>query len=111
MPIGSLLGGALGGVIGLRATLLVSALGSIAACLWVYFSPVRQQREQRQIPPEQIIMPGPGRLESKQIPVSSQCDRHRLPRASLRCKRTRGMYPFRGRAPRAALRSGRVRAP
>jgi Na+/melibiose symporter-like transporter len=48
MPIGSLLGGALGEVIGLRATLLVAAIGSTASFLWVYFSPVRQLREQPQ---------------------------------------------------------------
>lgn len=65
MPIGSLIGGALGGMIGLRATLLVSALSSITACLWVYFSSVRQLREQ----PEQTITPGPSRSEPEQLPV------------------------------------------
>jgi MFS family permease len=41
MPIGALLGGFLGQFIGLRPTLLVGAIGSLLAVLWVYFSPVR----------------------------------------------------------------------
>jgi predicted MFS family arabinose efflux permease len=45
MPIGALLGGALGSTIGLRAALLVSAIGSSLAFLWVYFSPLRRLRE------------------------------------------------------------------
>lgn len=40
VPLGALLGGVLGTVIGLRLTLLVGAIGSIAAVLWVLFSPV-----------------------------------------------------------------------
>ncbi|MEJ8766957.1 MFS transporter [Oceanobacillus sp. HCA-5259] len=39
-PLGALLGGALGTIIGLRLTLVVGGLGSIAAVLWVLFSPV-----------------------------------------------------------------------
>jgi MFS family permease len=45
MPIGALLGGFLGQFIGLRTTLLVGALGSLLAILWVYFSPVRALHE------------------------------------------------------------------
>ncbi len=44
MPIGAVIGGILGGAIGLRETLLVSAVGSLAACLFVVFSPVRRLR-------------------------------------------------------------------
>jgi len=44
-PMGALLGGALGATIGLRATLVVSGLGILAACLWVFRSPVRTLRE------------------------------------------------------------------
>jgi MFS family permease len=44
IPLGSLLGGALGGTIGLRSTLLVSALALLGAPLWVWFSPVRKLR-------------------------------------------------------------------
>jgi predicted MFS family arabinose efflux permease len=42
IPLGSFIGGILGSVIGLRATLVVGALGFLVAPLWVYFSPVRQ---------------------------------------------------------------------
>ena len=47
MPIGALLGGALGSTIGLRPALLISATGSSLAFLWVYFSPLRGLREVR----------------------------------------------------------------
>jgi MFS family permease len=46
LPIGSLIGGALGGAIGLRPTLFVSAFGGLLAPLWTLFSPVRSLREQ-----------------------------------------------------------------
>ncbi len=46
MPIGSLIGGLLGEIIGLRPTLWIGAAGSLLAFLWVYFSPVRHLREQ-----------------------------------------------------------------
>jgi MFS family permease len=46
MPIGSLLGGLLGEVIGLRMTLLVAALGGFLAVLPVLFSPVRHLKTQ-----------------------------------------------------------------
>lgn len=40
MPIGALIGGLLGMALGLRPTLLLGALGSVLASLWLYFSPV-----------------------------------------------------------------------
>jgi MFS family permease len=46
IPIGALAGGFLGDAIGLRATLLVSALGGGLACLWVLLSPVSRLRAQ-----------------------------------------------------------------
>lgn len=46
IPIGALLGGALGDAIGLRPTLVVMALGEFLAPLWVLFSPVRELKEQ-----------------------------------------------------------------
>lgn len=45
-PMGALLGGALGEIIGLRATLAVGGLGTLLAFLWIFFSPVRQLSEQ-----------------------------------------------------------------
>lgn len=41
MPLGALLGGALGGPLGLRTTIGLGALITAAAFLWVLFSPVR----------------------------------------------------------------------
>jgi MFS family permease len=56
MPIGALIGGALGGVIGLRPTLWVAAIAGLVSPLFVIFSPVRRQHE---IPGEKIIDPTP----------------------------------------------------
>src|SRR5262252_6718901 len=44
LPIGALLGGALGGVIGLPLTLVVAEFGMLLACLWLVLSPVRALR-------------------------------------------------------------------
>ena len=45
IPIGTLLGGTLGSVIGLRETLVVGAVGSGSSFLWILFSPQRHLRE------------------------------------------------------------------
>jgi MFS family permease len=41
MPLGALIGGALGTAIGVRPTLWIGLIGSWAAAFWVYFSPLR----------------------------------------------------------------------
>jgi hypothetical protein len=41
MPIGALVGGVLGGILGLRTTIGVCAIGASLAFLWVLLSPVR----------------------------------------------------------------------
>jgi len=41
LPRGALAGGALGEVLGLRATITLAAVGSLLSVLWVLFSPVR----------------------------------------------------------------------
>jgi predicted MFS family arabinose efflux permease len=45
IPLGGLLGGVLGSLIGIRATLWVGVIGSWAAVFWVYFSPLRKMRD------------------------------------------------------------------
>jgi len=45
MPLGGLLGGALASWIGLRPTLVVTAVGEVLAVLFVFFSPLRWMRE------------------------------------------------------------------
>jgi MFS family permease len=45
IPLGGLLGGALGELLGLRATLLVAAIGIVLAPAWVLFSPLRRLRD------------------------------------------------------------------
>lgn len=45
MPLGGLLGGALGSTIGVREAVLVSAIGSSLSFLWVFFSPLRTLRK------------------------------------------------------------------
>jgi hypothetical protein len=41
IPLGALLGGALGTILGVRATLWIAFAGSWAAGWWVFFSPLR----------------------------------------------------------------------
>ena len=45
IPIGALVGGALGTWIGLRETIVVGAIGGSLAILWIVFSPQRHLRE------------------------------------------------------------------
>jgi MFS family permease len=45
IPIGGLLGGALGELLGLRATLLVTAVGLVLSPVWVVASPLRRLRD------------------------------------------------------------------
>lgn len=45
IPIGTLLGGMLGSVIGLRETLVIGAVGSGSSFLWILLSPQRRLRE------------------------------------------------------------------
>jgi hypothetical protein len=45
MPLGALLGGILGSVIGVRHTLIVVAIGGSLAFLPVFLSPLRTMRE------------------------------------------------------------------
>jgi len=45
-PIGALVGGILGEVIGVRQAVFISVLGSLFASLWLVFSPVRRLRAQ-----------------------------------------------------------------
>jgi MFS family permease len=46
VPLGGLLGGGLGEMIGLRPTLVLAALGEMLAVLWLILSPMRSLREQ-----------------------------------------------------------------
>ena len=52
IPLGSLLGGALGSTIGLRQTMVVGAIGGGLAVLWIVFSPQRHLREMPEPAPD-----------------------------------------------------------
>ncbi len=43
-PLGALMGGVLGSLIGMRGTLWIAWMGIMSAALWLYFSPVRSLR-------------------------------------------------------------------
>lgn len=45
MPVGAVIGGALGATIGVRPTLWIALTGSWAAGFWVFFSPLRLMRD------------------------------------------------------------------
>ena len=59
IPLGTLLGGAIGQKYGLRTALWVSAIGSLPTFLWVLLSPVRSIREM----PESLLEPTPAQAE------------------------------------------------
>jgi MFS family permease len=50
-PIGALVGGVLGSVIGLREALLVAAVGGATCVLWLIFSPIAKVRELENLAP------------------------------------------------------------
>ncbi len=56
-PIGSLLGGALGTVLGLRPTLWIATVGALAGVLWLLPSPVRRMRDLPVTPEEPALAP------------------------------------------------------
>jgi len=56
LPLGGLIGGALGTVLGVRATLWIGVAGSWAAGWWVFFSPLRRMRDF--LPPRPPRPPG-----------------------------------------------------
>jgi MFS family permease len=64
LPLGGLIGGALGTVLGVRATIWIGVSGSWAAGLWVLFSPLRHMRDVpgpgEQYGPVPAADPGPG---------------------------------------------------
>src|SRR5207253_5970466 len=51
VPLGALLGGALGDAIGPRGALLVAGIGILLTPVWLLFSPVRYLRDLSQSPP------------------------------------------------------------
>jgi MFS family permease len=53
-PLGALLGGWLGEVIGMRPTLLIAIAGLLLAILWLIFSPIRQLRDPPAAPVEVV---------------------------------------------------------
>jgi MFS family permease len=59
IPLGTLIGGAIGQTVGLRAALWVGAIGSIPVFLGVLLSPVRSIREM----PESLFEPTPAQAE------------------------------------------------
>jgi MFS family permease len=66
-PLGALLGGALGELIGLRPTLLVAGAGILLAALWIFFSPVRALRQQ----PTEIQEPTPAKTAGIEEPAGT----------------------------------------
>jgi len=59
IPVGALLGGALPGVIGLRATLVTGAAGLLLALAWVVFSPVASLRALPERPDDVVLASEP----------------------------------------------------
>ena len=73
VPLGAVLGGALGEAVGLRATAVIAGLGVVGAFLWLVLSPVRALRGL----PEQPEEPGDGtaaEAPAPEAPPGSQMD-------------------------------------
>jgi hypothetical protein len=51
-PIGALIAGVLGGILGVRFTLLIGVLGVITSSLWLLFSSVRKVHSLQKIEQE-----------------------------------------------------------
>lgn len=64
-PPGALLGGVLGGMIGLRMTLLLGGIGVLCATLWTLFSPTRDLRRM----PAEIMAVNPSAATSPDDPA------------------------------------------
>ena len=60
IPLGALLGGVFGTIVGVRATLWIAFAGSWAAGWWVFFSPLRGLRDLEDQPLEDQRAPGSG---------------------------------------------------
>jgi hypothetical protein len=65
IPLGALLGGTFGSLLGVRPTLWIAFVGSWAAGWWVFFSPLRHMRD---IPLSDISRSGS--LEDRRAPGS-----------------------------------------
>ena len=73
VPLGAVIGGAIGEAVGLRATAVIAGLGVVGAFLWLVLSPVRALREL----PEQPEEPGDGtaaEAPAPEAPPGSQMD-------------------------------------
>jgi MFS family permease len=57
IPVGAILGGFLGGVIGLHETIWIGAIGGIFVFLPVFFSPVRSLRTIPAMEPDEVALP------------------------------------------------------
>ncbi len=67
LPVGALLGGALGNEIGLRPALLVSVIVLLTPILWLFFSPVFRLREMP-LGPLSATTPDPGKADDLEQP-------------------------------------------
>ena len=59
IPIGALIGGVLGTVLGLRTTLWIGSVGSILSIVWLLASPMRTMRD---FPTSELPVPEPGEV-------------------------------------------------
>ena len=86
IPLGGVLGGALGTLAGVRVTLWIAYAGSWAAGWWVFFSPLRRQRdlEAQRDPAEQRDPEGqPDPEEQRDLQEQADLEDHRAPGSGI----------------------------
>jgi MFS family permease len=91
LPLGGLIGGALGSTIGVRGTLLVGAVGESLAFLPVFLSPLRRTRElpSHRDPAHGATAAGPMAHGADLVPAGQRLNRtRRATRPQARCRST-----------------------
>ncbi|WP_075739815.1 MULTISPECIES: MFS transporter [Actinoalloteichus] len=78
IPLGALVGGALGALVGIRATIMIAAVGMSLACCWLFAAPLRHLREA----PEELLAAEAGL--AKIVRDGPDHDRHDEPDTSSR---------------------------
>jgi MFS family permease len=111
LPLGGIIGGALGSTIGIRPTLWIGFIGSWAAGFWVYFSPLRKMRDipsqltGRPCPPTGPAAATAAMARSRDTQASRECAQRRLSSSQMPASGSPHRFPIASAATDAAFQS------